>query len=84
MGLVLVKIPDHLQEASRTLFHQKNAAWINCNGKTVWIGKLGELATFEVDCLEEVIICIDDETEIATITGFVNTDCNYEVGFSGI
>ena len=82
MGLVLVRIPDHLQEASRTLFHRKNAAWINCDGKTVWTGKLGDLATFEVDRLEEVTIFIDDGTEMANITGYVNPDCNYEVGLA--
>ncbi len=82
MGLVVIRIPDHLQEATTTLFHRKNGAWINCNGKTVWTGKLGELATFEVDRLEEVTICIDDGTEMATISGFVNPGSNYEVAFS--
>lgn len=36
----------------------------------------------QINRLEEVTICIDDGTEMATITGYVNPDCNYEVGFA--
>lgn len=83
MALVTIRIPEHLQEARNTLFNRRRSAWVDCGPETVWRGTLGELACFELERDAQVSVCIDDGTEMATVSGWVKTGCNYSLEFVG-